>query len=135
MRVQRVAVLIISLLMLVGFSTHFEIEVLQRDAFVYFKFGHVNNLVLGTRQVEVNTLLVASKTPNGWDYKHPLWEIGLDPGASLPVEKIKYGQVPTGFKEIRKASVLIEGQTYRVTATGPGSSGFADFIVSKNLPR
>lgn len=132
MRIQKIVFLLFAFLILVGSSTQLRIEVAQKGPLISFKFGKVNNLFHGAHQAEINTLSVVQRGSAGWSHKCPVWQISLDPGSSLPVSEIKYGQVPNGFKEIRKASSLIKGQTYRVTATGPGSSGFVDFTAGKN---
>ena len=51
------------------------------------------------KSIMLNSFSVQVKRSGAWDFKHPLWEFSLAPGADLKIKEIRYGIVPEGFTE------------------------------------
>lgn len=85
------------------------------------------------KSIMLNSFSVQVKRSGAWDFKHPLWEFSLAPGADLKIKEIRYGIVPEGFTETTKAQPLLFGQTYSVGITGDGEYGSQEFILIDSL--
>ncbi len=60
--------------------------------------------------------------------KEMMWRIVSVDGEPRHVDTIKFGNVPDGFRELRPPKQLLPGQTYEVSAGGPGSTGGVSFV-------
>jgi hypothetical protein len=113
-----------------GFSSIFNIKVVRIDhGSPSFKMSQFK--IFGNRnEVELNSFLVVKRNTSGeWDLKKPMWAFDLSPGSAKPLSKIVYAQVPSGFKEVAKAKVLIHGVSYLAVGFAPGSSGSTEFVA------
>lgn len=115
---------------LCGFSSKFNIKVLQQGhdapSFELRKIG----LLRSECGVEINTFLVVQRDKSGqWDYKSPVWSFELAPGSAKPLSKVTYGKAPEGFTEKAKALELVRGIHYLAVGLSPGSGGSAEFIA------
>ncbi|MFZ6731837.1 hypothetical protein ACO0LG_07940 [Undibacterium sp. Ji42W] len=81
------------------------------------------------RIVPLNNFKIVQKKNDRWDYDNPLWDFGLQPGATLEVEKLRYASLPAGYVETVKAKKLERGLTYMAIGFGPGSSGSVEFSL------
>ena len=80
--------------------------------------------------INLNSFAIYAKRSGAWDYKHPLWGIGLEFGSYLKIQEISYGIVPEGFTETIKAQPLLFEETYQVNGTAAGGYGDGEFILS-----
>jgi len=127
---QKLFLLCLAFFALCGFSSKFDIKVLQQvhesPSFELSKSG----LLHSDDGVEVNTLLVVQRDKSGrWDYKSPVWAFELTPGSAKPLSKVTYGKAPDGFTEKTKAMGLVRGVHYLVVGLSPGSGGSAEFVA------
>jgi hypothetical protein len=81
--------------------------------------------------VAVNELRVLSESDGQWDWRHPVWCIGMDPGSYVQTPDIRYGSVPPGFTECAPPQVLQRGQHYLVAVSGAGVNGTAEFTAGE----
>lgn len=115
---------------LCGFSSKFNIKVLQQDHNLPLFELSKTSFFQTSGNVEINTFLVVRKNGSGeWDYKSPMWAFDIVPGSAKPLSTIAYGQVPPGFTEKTKAIALADGVHYLAVGLSPGSGGSAEFVA------
>jgi hypothetical protein len=129
-KVSRLSFLLAIIFALCGFSSRFDIKVVQQGHDLpSFELSKASSIHDGGG-IQVNTFLVVQRNGSEqWDYKNPVWAFELAPGSTKPLSKIIYGQVPAGFNETTKALELIHGTHYLVVGLSPGSSGSAEFVA------
>lgn len=126
----RIFFLFAAALALCGFSSKFNIKVIQQDHNVPSFELSKNTMLRMSDGVEINTFLVVQKNKSGqWDYRNPAWSFALVPGSAKILSTVTYGQVPDGFTEKAKASGLISGAHYLAVGLSPGSGGSAEFVA------
>jgi hypothetical protein len=79
--------------------------------------------------IELNQFLVVQMQEGAWDYKRPMWAIGMAPGSDLQVERIQYGRVAPGFEEAVPPGPLVTGVPYLAVGFGAGSGGSKEFVL------
>lgn len=86
---------------------------------------------LGSSGVKLNSFYIFSEVNGVWDYKHPVWSIGLPPGSSKNIKNVLYGEVPIGFEEYSRPVPLIPDVKYQAAAFGSGGGGGVEFSVPR----
>lgn len=118
----------ISLLIFPGCSYKFDILIGGKDPFHPLFTLRKPLLVspMGTRNVPLSDFGVYMKKGEDWDYKNPVWSLV---GYSNPLSRIKYGKVPTGFKEGTRRRKLRIGVPYLAMGFSGGGHGSVEFII------
>lgn len=65
------------------------------------------------------------------DYRDPVWRFALRPGSYTEVRHVRYGIVPSGFKEVAESKPLYSNIPYLATAIGAGGHGATEFVIVK----
>ena len=122
--------LLLSILMLLGFSSRFNITVQwQTDRSPTFELSN-SSFLHSDKPVGINTFMVVGKNKlSQWDYKNPAWAFSAPPGSTNPVKKLTYGKMPPNFTERAKPQQLIRGAKYLAIGLNPGSGGSVELTA------
>jgi hypothetical protein len=78
---------------------------------------------------EITVFWVAESKSSGGKALDVVWHIESSDGTPKHVERIKFGTVPDGFRQVGEAKPLVAGAKYEVGAGMPGKIGSLVFIA------